>query len=87
MRTTLDLPDALLRRAKIAAVERGTTLRELVSAALSKELGLPPEGPSAQRRATFPIFGSVSPGSLNLSGADLDEAEAQEDKSRHGLVG
>jgi hypothetical protein len=29
MRTTLDIPDDLLERAKIAAVERGATLREL----------------------------------------------------------
>jgi hypothetical protein len=30
MRTTLDLPDALLKRAKIEAVERGISLKELV---------------------------------------------------------
>ena len=38
MRTTLDLPDDILRRAKIAAVERGSTLRQLVSEALQREL-------------------------------------------------
>jgi hypothetical protein len=38
MRTTLDLPDELLKRAKIAAVERGVTLRELVESALANDL-------------------------------------------------
>jgi hypothetical protein len=39
MRTTLDLPDEVLRRAKIVAVERGSTLRQIVIDALHHELG------------------------------------------------
>ncbi len=38
MRTTLDLPDDVLRRAKIQAVERGSTLRQLVIDALQREM-------------------------------------------------
>jgi hypothetical protein len=38
MRTTLELPDDVLRRAKIEAVERGSTLRQLVIDALQREL-------------------------------------------------
>jgi hypothetical protein len=38
MRTTLDLPDDILRRAKIEAVERGSTLRQLVIDALQHEM-------------------------------------------------
>ena len=38
MRTTLDLPDDVLRRAKIEAVERNSTLRQLVIAALQREM-------------------------------------------------
>lgn len=38
MRTTLDLPDEILRRAKIEAVERGSTLRQLVIDALQREM-------------------------------------------------
>ncbi len=38
MRTTLDLPDEVLRRAKIQAVERGSTLRQLVIDALQREM-------------------------------------------------
>ena len=38
MRTTLDLPDDVLGRAKIDAVERGSTLRQLVVDALQREM-------------------------------------------------
>lgn len=38
MRTTLDLPDDILRRAKIEAVERRSTLRQLVIDALQREM-------------------------------------------------
>ncbi len=38
MRTTFDLPDELVKRAKIAAVKRGSTLRDLVAEALRRLL-------------------------------------------------
>jgi hypothetical protein len=38
MKTTLEIPDALFRRAKSAAAEQGIPLRELVSAALADKL-------------------------------------------------
>jgi hypothetical protein len=38
MKTTLEIPDALCRRAKSAAAEQGIPLRELVSEALTEKL-------------------------------------------------
>lgn len=38
MKTTLEIPDALFRRAKSAAAEQGIPLRELVSEALAERL-------------------------------------------------
>ena len=38
MKTTLEIPDPLFRRAKSAAAERGISLRELVSEALADKL-------------------------------------------------
>lgn len=38
MKTTLEIPDALFRRAKSAAAERGIPLRALVSEALAEKL-------------------------------------------------
>ncbi len=40
MKTTVELPDALLAEAKRAAAERGTTLRALVEAGLREVLAL-----------------------------------------------
>lgn len=54
MRTTLDLPDDLLRKAKIAAVERGCTLRALFAQALERELSQP--GPPSQAPPELPVL-------------------------------
>lgn len=84
MRTTLDLPDALLKRAKIEAVERGTSLRDLVAAALERELDRPSETRPRRKRARFPIFDSRAPGSLRLTNAGIAKLEGDEDLRRHG---
>jgi len=82
----LELPDELLKRAKIAAVERGMTLRELIGSALARDLAAgasPPRG----KRIQLPVFPSAQPGSLELTNADLARSEADEDRRRHGLPG
>ena len=38
MKTTVEIPDALFRRAKSAAADRGVPLRELISEALADKL-------------------------------------------------
>jgi hypothetical protein len=40
MKTTIDLPDELLRRAKAVAAVRGISVRQLITESLEKELGL-----------------------------------------------
>lgn len=50
MRTSLDLPDDLMRRAKIAAVKRGATLRDLVAEGL--RLVLAEESAPKRKRMT-----------------------------------
>jgi len=84
VRTTLDLPELLLKRAKIEAVQRGTTLRELVGQALERELSAPVNSRAARRRGRFPIFGSNAPGSLRLTNARIAKLEDEEDARRHG---
>ena len=87
MRTSIDLPDDLLRRAKITAVERGTTLRELVELALSSELGLRARADhDERRRAEFPVFPSLAPETMDVSARDLREFETDEDVRRHGPI-
>lgn len=84
MRTTLDLPDALLKRAKIEAVERGMTLKDLVGVALERELREP--APTPATKLTFPLISSKRPGSLHLTNADIARMEEEEDFRRHGLT-
>lgn len=54
MRTTLDLPDDLMKRAKIAAVKRGCTLRDLVAEGLQRLLA-DQAAPERKRMTEAPI--------------------------------
>jgi hypothetical protein len=85
MRTTVDLPNELLKRAKMAAIERGVTLRELIGSALAKEVPANAPPPKKRKRVKFPILPSAHPGSFKLTNADIARAEEEEDMRRHGL--
>lgn len=87
MRTTIDLPDELLKPAKICAVQRGSSLRELVAAGLRAELlrtNLPmpalPKLPALCLPADAPV--------LRRSPAQISQAihleEATDDAARIG---
>jgi hypothetical protein len=54
MRTTFDLPDDLMKRAKIAAVKRGSSLRDLVAEAL-RGLLAEQSSPKSKRMIEAPI--------------------------------
>lgn len=41
MKTTIDIPERLYKRAKIRAIERGQTLKQIVLTSLEKELATP----------------------------------------------
>jgi hypothetical protein len=56
MKTTLDLPEPLLRRAKRQALERKTTLKALVVSGLKQEL----QRPSAAEMSTISQLRSIS---------------------------
>jgi hypothetical protein len=55
VKTTVDIPDVLYRRAKIRAVESGRTLRQVVLDALAASL----EGSSGVWPARVPTFGET----------------------------
>lgn len=79
MRTTLDLPDDLLKRAKIVAVERGATLRELVADALRRELEGSP--PPRRRRLTKPPIRLTADSPLRSMSTDQIKVIAAEDEA------
>ena len=73
MRTTLDLNDQLVRRAKKAAAERGTTLTAMIEDALREKLTRPSR-PQGRRRTLHKFKGDgLRPGvTLNSTTALLD---------------
>ena len=78
MRTTVDLPDALFRKAKAIASLRGLTLKQLITVAIERELSsevLQPPG----RRVRLPLVPSNRPGSVALTGEGIARILDQED--------
>jgi hypothetical protein len=61
MRTTLDLDDALARRAKKAAAARGTTLSRLIEDALRSHLAPKRRGAAAYKLEILTKQGSRAP--------------------------
>ena len=85
MRTTIDLPDDLLKQAKILAVRRGSSLRDLVAAGLRTELARAEAAPLSL--AQLPVL-YVPPDApvLKMTPLDISQAlkvaEALDDASR-----
>jgi len=79
MRTTVLLPDELLRRAKKKAAEDGRTLTSMIEEGLKVVLAGPKPGP--KKKYELPIFestGGVMPGiDLNNSADLLDKMEGR----------
>ncbi len=76
MRTTIDLPEPMFRRLKSTAALRGTSMKNLIVAALERELHdelpVPVDEP-------FPVVRSSKPGSLQLDPDHLAEILEGED--------
>ena len=87
MRTTLDLPDPLFRRAKATASLRGLTLRAFVAQALDHELCQGEMSPLRRGRPVrLPLVPSSRPGGVQMTPervAELMEAEDLDVSARH----
>ena len=75
MRTTVELPDELFRKAKAEAALRGVSLKILMADALREKLFVPkPSGPTGKvHRVKLPIIKSKRPGSLQITNAQIEE--------------
>jgi hypothetical protein len=73
MRTTVELPDAIYRRAEQAAQARGLSVDEIISGALERELGEPVLPSLTGKRVEFPLIRSKNPGTVDLSDFDFDD--------------
>ena len=67
MRITIDIPDAVYRKLKAKAALEGSTVKEAILRAVSREL----DGSSPRRRIKFPLIHSKQKGRLNLTNAKI----------------
>ena len=80
MRTTVEIPDELFRRAKEAALARGLTLKQVVISALRREVE--EDEPIAFRRVEFPLVVTDGKGSVHVTAADIESLEIDDDAGR-----
>jgi len=85
MRTTVDLPTPLFRRAKARAAARGETLRALLTRAVAAEVGGGESSQTSQAtRVKLPLFGDPKGPKIRLTNAHLERALAEEDAAALG---
>jgi len=53
VKTTIDIPEALYKRVRIRAIERGKTLKQIVLTSLERELEAPGSSESTQPTSFF----------------------------------
>jgi len=83
VKTTIDIPEQLYRRAKIRAVELGSSLKALVLTALEEELGKDPGKTEPRplyfaRRKLLPEYEALLQAGAFREGADSAEIVSQE---------
>jgi hypothetical protein len=59
MRTTLDIPDEVFKKAKLKAVQEGVALKEIFTRALIRDLAEPSTDASARRARAARLFSAL----------------------------
>ena len=78
MRTTVELPPALLRAAKGRAAARGEALKALLTRAVTHELGRSAHA-ARDQQAVWPLIASGRKGTVHLTNDDLARIDASDD--------
>ena len=73
MRTTINLPDPLFRRAKATAAMRGVSLKDLVITALERETEPEAPPPVPGKKRPFPTIHLKHMKKLDLTGFNFDD--------------
>jgi len=81
MRTTVDVEDSLLRRAKSVAAEHGESLKVLIERPIARELGVAgKKGPfSLPHRVGLPLIDGRGNKKYSFSGTDLERILVSEE--------
>ena len=85
MRTTIDIPNQILRRAKAAAALEGKSLKAFLTEAVVHELERGVDRKIARKRVSLPLVPSNRPGTLQLNSDDIAHVLSREDL--HALAG
>jgi hypothetical protein len=83
MRTTIDMPDVLMRAAKARAAEHGESLKDLVNRALAHELGLPSVPKRKAGRVALPLIARDAAPAVLVTNDDIVAALEAEDAERY----
>ena len=83
MRTTIDMPDVLMRAAKARAAEHGECLKDLVNRALAHELGLPSVPKRKTGRVALPLIARDATPAVLVTNDDIAAALEAEDIDRY----
>ena len=81
MRTTVDFPPNLFRKAKARAAARGESLKTLLTRAVAAEVGQESDRLSHQRMR-LPLFGDAGGPAVDVDASDLARVLADEDAVR-----
>ena len=73
MRTTIELPDSVYRKAEQIARTQGVTIEEFIIRTFERELKEKPDIPAPPRRVTLPLVPSNEPGTLDLKDFNFDD--------------
>lgn len=82
MRTTIELPEPLFQRAKLAAMQRRLSLKGLITVALQRELDAGQRAPC--RMTAPPISLETTPQASALTNAELAVLMEEEDLAKAG---
>lgn len=98
MKTTVDIPEGLLRRVRARAALDGRKMKDVVNEALRRHLGVAEAGEGPGRRLpervgvervgrfSLPVVRSSRSGGAAVGPERLRELEVEEDQRRHGAV-
>jgi hypothetical protein len=82
MRTTIDMPTALMRAAKARAAEHGESLKDLVNRAVAHEVGIPATPKGKAGRVTLPLIARDAASTVLVTNEDIENAFDAEDIDR-----
>jgi hypothetical protein len=73
MRTTIEVPESVYRKAEDVARTQGVTIEEFILRAFERELKDQSDIPSPSRRVTLPLVPSKEPGALDMKDFNFDD--------------